>query len=52
MAKVNLTEILAYTRDCPCCGAINIQDKYVVDDTVVCNDCMQEFEVGEIKNTI
>ena len=49
MDKVNITEILAYTWICPQCGAANIQDKYTVDFTVICEGCMQEFEVGEIK---
>lgn len=45
MKKVEVTEISAYTWECPECNEFNIQDAC---SDIVCEHCGEEFEIEKI----
>ncbi len=47
MEKVNVTEVNAYSWECPKCRQINCTEKYC---DLICDGCNNEFEVGEVLN--
>jgi hypothetical protein len=47
MDKVDVTEITAYSWECPNCGHYNCNDKY---SELVCDGCNEKFELGIISN--
>lgn len=46
MDKVNVTEVDAYSWDCPECGHYNCHDKY---SELICEGCGKKFELGEVE---
>lgn len=45
MKKVEVTEISAYTWECPECNEFNMHDTY---SDVICEHCGEEFEIEKI----